>query len=208
MPALYVTHDQTEALSMSDRVIVMNAGHVMQEGRPEELYHRPINRFVADFIGDTNFLPVRREGGQWLLPDGTALMLDAGSGGGEDPVALLRPEAIGLAAEPAGLADGGVNRLSGTVLGSAYLGPCIEYVIGVGGTRIRAFSRQALLPGSTVALTFTAADCRLIEPASNLSNGAAPLLDNLGSAVLTLETCSVADLAALLRTFVTMESRA
>ncbi len=163
VPALYVTHDQTEALSMSDRVIVMDAGHVVQEGTPEALYQRPANRFVADFIGNANFLPVRHEGGVWRLLDGTPLALDAGQGGGPEPVALLRPEAIRLDAGPPGAPEDGVNRLSGTVLGSAYLGPCVEYVIGVGGSRIRAFSREALLPGSAAALTFAAADCRLVD---------------------------------------------
>ena len=166
VPALYVTHDQTEALSMSDRVIVMESGRIVQEGRPEELYNRPVNRFVADFIGNANFLPVRHEGGTWRLADGTPVALDAGQGGGREPVALLRPEAIRLDAGPPGAPEDGMNRLTGTVLGSAYLGPCVEYVIGVGGSRIRAFSREALLPGSTAALTFAAADCRLVDTES------------------------------------------
>ena len=54
---IYVTHDQEEALTMSDRIAVMNDGKVAQVGRPEDLYDRPCNRFVADFIGESNFLP-------------------------------------------------------------------------------------------------------------------------------------------------------
>ena len=73
VPAIYVTHDQTEALSMSDRIIVMENGNVMQEGSPDGIYHAPVSRFVADFIGNANFLNVRREGDQWFVADGTAL---------------------------------------------------------------------------------------------------------------------------------------
>jgi putative spermidine/putrescine transport system ATP-binding protein len=59
---IYVTHDQTEALTMSDRIAVMNLGHIEQIGSPEELYERPRNKFVADFIGETNFLSARIQG--------------------------------------------------------------------------------------------------------------------------------------------------
>ena len=163
VPTLYVTHDQTEALSMSDRVIVMEAGAVVQEGPPEELYHRPVNRFVADFIGNANFLPVHRDGQQWRLEDGTPITVDAGADEAGGPrVALLRPESIRLDAEP-GPAQPGMNRLSGRVMSGMYMGPHVEYLVEAGGALIRAFSRQALPPGSPATLSFTAADCRLVE---------------------------------------------
>jgi ABC-type Fe3+/spermidine/putrescine transport system ATPase subunit len=165
VPALYVTHDQTEALSMSDRVIVMEAGRVVQEGRPRDLYHRPVNRFVADFIGSANFLEVHKVGRDWRLADGTRLMVDPASdaGGMRPQVALLRPEAIRLHAQSMPDEDPTLNRLTGCVLGSMYLGPHIEYVVEVGGTQIRAFSRQELLPGSPATLTFAVRDCRLVN---------------------------------------------
>ena len=162
VPALYVTHDQTEALSMSDRVIVLEAGRVVQEGHPRDLYHRPVNRFVADFIGGANFLEVHRAENGWQLTDGTAIEVDPGSdAGAHGPhVALLRPEAILLdAGSPP---RPGVNRLTGRVLGSMYLGPTIEYVVAVGTAEIRAFSREELPPGSPATLTFAAQDCRLV----------------------------------------------
>ena len=162
VPALYVTHDQTEALSMSDRVVVMEAGRIVQQGKPDDLYARPVNRFVADFIGNANFLPVRRDGGAWRLPDGTAITLSGDAEAGPDPVALLRPEAIRLEAAPGGAAEADLNRLTGTVQSGAFLGPCIEYLVDVAGARIRAFSRVALAPGSTAVLSFAAADCRLV----------------------------------------------
>ena len=169
VPALYVTHDQTEALSMSDRVIVMEAGTVVQEGRPEDLYHRPVNRFVADFIGNANFLDVHRDGHQWRMQDGTPIQVDPGSNPGSDlgdghaKVALLRPEAISIGAGPNMTADPGQNHLAGRILGSMYLGPHVEYIVEAGGARIRAFSRSALPPGSPATLTFAAADCRLVD---------------------------------------------
>ena len=174
VPALYVTHDQTEALSMSDRVIVMEAGRVVQEGTPRELYHHPVNRFVADFIGSANFLDVRRVGRQWQLADGTPIQVDPASdaGGTQPRVALLRPEAIRLDADAIPEQDPTPttltklttsNRLTGCVVGGMYLGPHIEYLVEVAGARIRAFSRQELPPGSPVTLTFAAHDCRLVH---------------------------------------------
>ena len=76
--ALYVTHDQAEALSMSDRVIVMEKGVIQQAGTPKDLYRRPANRFVADFVGVASFLDVSAAGeGQWCLPDGAIIRADA-----------------------------------------------------------------------------------------------------------------------------------
>src|SRR2546425_155477 len=64
---LYVTHDQEEALTMSDTVVVMNQGQVAQIGTPEEVYRRPLSRFVAGFVGETNLLPGRSANGQIQL---------------------------------------------------------------------------------------------------------------------------------------------
>ncbi len=172
VPTLYVTHDQTEALSMSDRVIVIEAGAVVQEGPPETLYHRPVNRFVADFIGNANFLSVHRDGLQWRLEDGTPIAVETGdddekAGAGTERVALLRPESIRIDAEP-GPDSPGLNRLSGHVRGGMYMGPHVEYLVEAGGALIRAFSRQALPPGSPATLSFMAADCRLVQTGSDL----------------------------------------
>ncbi len=163
VPTLYVTHDQTEALSMSDRVIVMEAGAIVQEGPPEELYHRPVNRFVADFIGNANFLPVHRDGLQWRLADGTPILVNEGAEAGDGQlVALLRPEAIRIDAG-AGQDAPGLNHLPGRIMAGMYMGPHVEYVVEAGGALIRAFSRQALAPGTPAMLSFSAADCRLVE---------------------------------------------
>jgi iron(III) transport system ATP-binding protein len=164
VPTLYVTHDQTEALSMSDRVIVMEAGRIVQEGDPQELYQRPVNRFVADFIGNANFLHVQRVGRQWRLKDGSPVEVDPATDrdDGRSKVALLRPEAIRLEETPAQVLAG-QNRLSGRVVGGMYLGPHVEYIVEVGADRLRAYSRSALAPGSPATLTFNAQDCRLVD---------------------------------------------
>ncbi|HWL69885.1 MAG TPA: ABC transporter ATP-binding protein [Geminicoccus sp.] len=98
---LFVTHDQEEALTMSDRIIVMNAGRIEQDGTPEELYHRPRSRFVADFIGETNLFACQvrgSENGQIVLDwNGILLHAAAGSPDGRTAVeAALRPESIRL----------------------------------------------------------------------------------------------------------------
>ena len=72
MTTVYVTHDQREALTMSDRIAVVNHGRIMQLADPQSLYEQPENKFVADFIGDSTFLPVHREGSS-IVAGGTDL---------------------------------------------------------------------------------------------------------------------------------------
>ncbi len=86
---VYVTHDQEEALTMSDRIAVMNQGHVLQVGTPAEIYENPANRFVADFIGDTNFLEgvIRDRQGPAARVDVDGLVLWARGGATSRPPA-------------------------------------------------------------------------------------------------------------------------
>jgi len=136
---VFVTHDQEEALSMSDRIAVMQAGKVEQLGTPEELYDRPATPFVADFIGTTNLLHGVVEG---LESDSTVVRLASGDlcrvatldrARGQAIDLSLRPEAIrieGRNGEPAGQpADG----LAGTVDQVAYLGSAVQYQVSTGG---------------------------------------------------------------------------
>ncbi len=110
---VFVTHDQEEALTMSDRIGVMSEGKLLQVGPPREIYNRPLNRFVADFIGETNFLPARAESGVLRLPSGELLGETAASG----PVTVaIRPEQIRLT-------DAGeAGAIPATVEGATYLG--------------------------------------------------------------------------------------
>ena len=169
VPAIYVTHDQTEALSMSDRIIVMENGNVMQQGTPDEIYHAPVSRFVADFIGSANFLNVRREGDQWFVADGTALRVHSQPEGDRDrPLsALVRPEAIRVErtdqvpGSPDDAPD--VNRLRGVVTRSVFLGAYIEHMVEVAGRQVRAHTRETIPAGTPINLVFNAADCRLVD---------------------------------------------
>ena len=100
----FVTHDQDEALTMSDRIVVMNEGRVEQSGSPEDLYHRPTSRFVAEFIGDTNLISgkVRAVDGERVALDWEGATLHAFSDRsppiGTSVTAALRPERIALGA--------------------------------------------------------------------------------------------------------------
>jgi iron(III) transport system ATP-binding protein len=97
IPTLMVTHDQEEALALADKIICMNHGVVVQAGTPEDLYHRPATRFVADFMGISNLVsaaPIRRE-----YPD---LMAKWPGGAGTEHVACIRPEQISLTPAPDG----------------------------------------------------------------------------------------------------------
>ncbi len=110
--SLYVTHDQAEAMSISDRVAVMNAGRLQQLGTPYEIYAHPANQFVADFIGRANFLPaqvvgadeaglsIRLAGKEMVVPD------PGGFQPGDPVVAVVRPEAVDLVPPGSGDVDG------------------------------------------------------------------------------------------------------
>jgi iron(III) transport system ATP-binding protein len=158
--ALYVTHDQAEALAISDRIAVMARGRVEQLGAPAEIYRRPATRFVADFIGEANLLPVAVEESG---PGGTrvrlgALTLRVPGGATPAPAATLvaRPEAIRIRTAAAAPPPDGA--LAGEVRQAAYLGAAAEYAIAteVGIVAVTdALMPEGLLPaGSRVWLTF------------------------------------------------------
>ena len=134
--ALYVTHDQTEALSMADRIAVLNAGQVAQVGTPRELYEQPASTFVADFLGEANFLPgmaastaggatsVQTEAGP-IISDRRAAPGGEPSGG--QVICCVRPENIAMLPSdrdpPSGMA-----ALAGSVVSCSYLGQMRQYV--------------------------------------------------------------------------------
>jgi putative spermidine/putrescine transport system ATP-binding protein len=100
MTTVYVTHDQREALTMSDRIAVINHGRLMQLDEPRRLYDRPSNRFVADFIGESTFLPVTRRDGEVLFMDRPLKLSEMPAGGGAHEL-LLRPERLSILTGPA-----------------------------------------------------------------------------------------------------------
>ncbi len=91
MTTVYVTHDQREALTMSDRIAVVNHGRIMQLAEPQQLYDRPENKFVADFIGDSSFLPVMRGGAGVTFGD-MAIRMDGAVPDADSLLLMIRPE--------------------------------------------------------------------------------------------------------------------
>ncbi len=118
MTTVYVTHDQREALTMSDRIAVVNHGRIMQLATPRDLYERPANRFVADFIGESTFLEVRREG-RSILFDGMALRHDAPAPEARTLLLMVRPERVVLSRSGP---KEGVNNFGATATEVVYQG--------------------------------------------------------------------------------------
>jgi spermidine/putrescine transport system ATP-binding protein len=140
---VYVTHDQEEALTMSDVIVVMRDGRIQQQGTPEALYRRPVNRFVAGFIGSSNFVSGRVAGpadseGRIAVATADGQTLTGRLTDGQQPAAgdevtvAIRPESLRLAAQ-AGAEARGWTSLAGTVTNDTYLGDQHEYRVTVPG---------------------------------------------------------------------------
>ncbi len=164
---VYVTHDQEEALTMSDRIGVMNDGALLQIGTPQEIYEQPQTRFVADFIGETTFVSGVVVGdGVVRLADGSTVKTSTDAGPGIEVTLALRPERLFLYPEGDTSVAGG-NRLNGTVNRRVYLGNSLFYEVDVGVAVVRVRHENTLgvhsfdagehvlvhwLPGSSKAL--------------------------------------------------------
>ena len=156
---IFVTHDQEEALTMSDRIAVMSKGRILQVGTPNEIYERPLNRTVADFIGETNFLEADPFAGGARLADGQVLSLAGMPESGRITLAI-RPERVSLT-------DAG--NLAGEVEEVVYIGTDTLYLLkvaGQSGFRVRqqnrAGSGQPLPRGAQVRLDVPAAAIRVL----------------------------------------------
>ncbi|HEU5316319.1 MAG TPA: ABC transporter ATP-binding protein [Chloroflexota bacterium] len=145
--AVYVTHDQAEAMVLSDRVVVMSQGTIRQVGAPHEVYGRPSERFVAGFLGRANFVPARvvevgAGGSATIEVAGTRFPARGPSSpaAGDDVTVVLRPEAVTVA-EVNGQAS--ERALRGTVRHSAFLGPVVEYEVAlVDGSALAVHDRN------------------------------------------------------------------
>lgn len=172
---IFVTHDQEEALTMSDRVAVMSTGAVRQVGTPAEVYETPADRFVADFVGRTNFLEatvsaLTPDEAEVTLLDGSVLKLEPLPDAvlGASVTVFIRPEKIAL--HPAtGLNPDGA-ALCGTVLDTMYLGTDTSYRVGIGGGGVlevrapNALSGAArFAPDERVALHIAPGAARLLK---------------------------------------------
>ncbi len=153
---LYVTHDQTEAMTLADRIVIMREGHVQQIGSPLAVYDRPANAFVAGFIGspEMNLVPAEVSGGRVVLGEGIALEAPAGAADG--PVtAGIRPEAL----------TPGESGLPLTVRGIEQLGSQTLFIGELGGHRVRAMTerRDDVARGDTITVGAKAAAIHLFD---------------------------------------------
>jgi spermidine/putrescine transport system ATP-binding protein len=134
---VYVTHDQEEALTMSDRIGVMSDGLLLQVGSPEQIYEHPETRFVADFIGETTFVTgVVAEDGLVRLPDGSVVNTLTDVPAGASVTLALRPERLFLHVQNSDVSLSG-NVVEGTVNRRVYLGNSLYYEVDVGFATLR-----------------------------------------------------------------------
>jgi len=174
--SIYVTHDQTEALALSDRIAVLSHGRIEQIGTPAEIYERPASAFVAEFIGSSNMLRgriVERGEAGTIVATETGLRLScrpepAGEVESAEVSILLRPERIHVQV-PGGSAVPGQNRLSARIADVTYLGEDLHLSLDLtGGERLRASVKNAnaargWAPAQSVELVIDAADLRLLS---------------------------------------------
>lgn len=147
---VYVTHDQEEALTMSDRIAVMDQGRTLQVGTPTEIYERPASRFVADFIGETNFLE-----GVVLRRDGTYVVVDVAGmppalaqsaeefAPGKRVTVAVRPEKITIQKEERRREN---NCCQGTIETVVYIGTDTNYVVRLDSGATMRVREQNILP--------------------------------------------------------------
>jgi spermidine/putrescine transport system ATP-binding protein len=146
---IYVTHDQDEAMTLSDRVVIMSAGRVVQDSTPEDVYRNPASAFVADFIGHSNLIEAEVEKVDPLrlvfFGRSYATRCCAGLSAGQKVKALLRPEAMQLFREKP---DGYENWVGGSVLDVTFKGAYVDYLVDTGAYRLKV--HQSLYEGVTV----------------------------------------------------------
>jgi spermidine/putrescine transport system ATP-binding protein len=149
---VHVTHDQEEAMTMADSIVVMNDGHIEQMGDPAELYERPATAFVANFLGVSNLLPGTVEGADAVrLDSGSVLHVTADAIGGRRGAV-----SVGIRPEKLRIADGGTNTLSGEIVDRAYVGVSTQYVVRtpMGDVSVYVQGAGSQAPGERMELSF------------------------------------------------------
>ncbi len=180
---VYVTHDQSEAMALSDRIVVFRSGTVQQVGSPREVYERPANLFVADFMGLVNTVAgtiVGLDGNELVVGIGdhrlkAAAGSDTRSTGAAVTIAI-RPEAFALGDAP----DGAVNTLKGVVADATFLGNIVDYQVDVGGLllRVQGDRRDFRPAGSEVVLRVPVAECVAMRAETDETDKPPPQLGN------------------------------
>ena len=142
LTVIYVTHDQEEALAVSDQIIVMEGGRIAQQGTPHELYETPASRFLADFIGDANLIDGELSvaaGGATFTAGGVGAAVNAGGMAPGPATLAVRPHRLRIV-------DQGQGKLPGVCKRAAYLGSRIEYVVAMPWGELLVFDGEAREP--------------------------------------------------------------
>jgi iron(III) transport system ATP-binding protein len=169
LTAVYVTHDQVEALSMSNRIAVMNEGKVEQLGKPRDIYNTPASRFVADFIGTTNLCDgsiVGRQGADYRIETAYGDLIarsDLDLSVGTKVVVSIRPEQLAVAGPEVTQPRAGVWRTE--VLARGFMGDVVEHELRVGDDlvlRMRSNPEISIPAGETVFIELPARYCTLL----------------------------------------------
>ncbi len=143
---IYVTHDQEEALSMSDKIVVMNNGEIQQIGTPIDIYNEPVNAFVADFIGESNIVDgIMREDFVVDFSGNTFKCLDKGFGKNEAVDVVVRPEDVDVVPYDEGM-------LKGTVTSVTFKGVHFEIIVDIGGFKWMIQSTDEQFVGDNIGL--------------------------------------------------------
>jgi iron(III) transport system ATP-binding protein len=165
---LYVTHDQTEAMVLSDKIVVMNIGKIEQVGPPQTIYRYPATRFVSDFIGRANFLEgivIENTGAEVIVKAEEAILKVSDPHysrfkAGETVDVIVRPEMVNVSTTE--------GMIDGTVLQAAYLGDSIDYVLSAFGKTITARetdpAKMKVIPEGSAAKISFAEDCIHLLP--------------------------------------------
>ncbi|MGE0716803.1 MAG: ABC transporter ATP-binding protein [Alphaproteobacteria bacterium] len=173
---VYVTHDQGEAMNLSDRIAVMNRGRIEQLAAPREVYLRPTSRFVADFVGRTSFIPVTVEGhaGDITLAGGAGGLFRVADGSHRalGPALLaIRPEHLALRA--AGVPADGRNALDATIVEARFSGSTVRCEAAAGGDVVLTVDTTPDDPlaaaGTPVRVTWAPDRCTLLDPDRGIS---------------------------------------
>ncbi len=171
---IYVTHDQSEAMAMSDKIIVLNHGEIMQNAPPEKIYKEPSNRFVAKFVGQTNLVS-----GVIRNKDQNSFSVDIAGGKilegfksknaiavGASVTICIRPEAVSLRREDPPATS---NSLSGSINKAVFMGGFVEYWIALGEMELKIYADNTYLfkVGEKVTVMIDPARCHIIDDGNN-----------------------------------------
>ena len=147
---IYVTHDQSEAMTMSDRIVVMSMGKVQQIGRPYDIYTHPVNQMVADFIGLVNFIPAEAKGDRVFIKGHESLSFPNTKNLSGEAILAVRPENIKMS-KSGGMVEGVMHH-------RFYMGDSVDYRVKVKDHFIRVIQKGAVYgtyaDGETVYLDF------------------------------------------------------